>query len=106
MLGRDSLRPASGKAGRPEGNSWWRISSLRLDGIPGAPPVGWTDVYVDDAYACRRRLNTESSAFPVLMFGHQAARTRARRRAKPARPYMVRLIILRRLICPSAGLEV
>lgn len=50
---------------------------------------------------CQRLLKTGSSAFPVLPFRHHAAcRTRARRRAKPARPYMVRLIILRRLIWP------
>jgi GntR family transcriptional regulator len=26
---------------------WLRISSLRLDTQPGAPPTGWTDVYLD-----------------------------------------------------------
>ncbi|WP_237183377.1 GntR family transcriptional regulator [Roseomonas gilardii] len=49
--GRQVMDPALAHAlGCPEGSSWWRISSLRLDGIPGAPPVGWTDVYVDGAY--------------------------------------------------------
>jgi DNA-binding GntR family transcriptional regulator len=33
------------------GTRWFRISSLRLDGRPGSAPVGWTDVYVDPAYA-------------------------------------------------------
>lgn len=33
------------------GSRWLRVSSLRLDGQPGAPPVGWTDVYIDPAYA-------------------------------------------------------
>lgn len=33
------------------GARWFRISSLRLDGRPGGAPVGWTDVYVDPAYA-------------------------------------------------------
>ncbi|GAJ30774.1 hypothetical protein AA0498_1469 [Acidomonas methanolica] len=37
---------------------------------------------------------------------HFACRTRARRSLKPALPNMVRLIILRRLICPSTGLVV
>lgn len=34
-----------------EGSSWLRISSLRLDGDVGSLPIGWTDVYVDPAYA-------------------------------------------------------
>ena len=29
------------------GTEWLRFSSLRLQAEPGAPPVGWTDVYVD-----------------------------------------------------------
>lgn len=29
------------------GRAWLRVSSLRLQKEPGAPPVGWTDVYVD-----------------------------------------------------------
>lgn len=33
------------------GSRWFRISSLRLDGRPGGAPVGWTDVYIDPAYA-------------------------------------------------------
>jgi GntR family transcriptional regulator len=33
------------------GTRWLRISSLRLNGVPGAAPIGWTDVYVDAAYA-------------------------------------------------------
>lgn len=33
------------------GTRWLRISSLRISGHPGAPPIGWTDVYVDAAYA-------------------------------------------------------
>jgi DNA-binding GntR family transcriptional regulator len=28
-------------------SQWLRVSSLRLDTQPGAPPVGWTDVYLD-----------------------------------------------------------
>lgn len=32
-----------------------------------------------------------------------AARTRARRSSNPARPYICRLIIFRRLTCPSTG---
>jgi DNA-binding GntR family transcriptional regulator len=33
------------------GTSWLRISTLRRDGPPDTPPVGWTDVYVDPAYS-------------------------------------------------------
>ncbi len=33
------------------GMRWFRISSLRLDGRPGSAPIGWTDVYIDPAYA-------------------------------------------------------
>lgn len=41
----------AGTLGCAAGSRWLRISSLRLDGRPGAPPAGWTDVYVDPAYA-------------------------------------------------------
>lgn len=34
-----------------DGSQWLRISSLRLDGDAGSLPIGWTDVYVDPAYA-------------------------------------------------------
>lgn len=44
--------PALAEAlGCAAGARWLRISSLRLNGQPGVPPVGWTDVYVDPAYA-------------------------------------------------------
>lgn len=33
------------------GARWLRISSLRMQGKPAAAPIGWTDVYVDPAYA-------------------------------------------------------
>ncbi|MCJ2013672.1 GntR family transcriptional regulator [Methylobacterium sp. J-076] len=33
------------------GTAWFRISSIRRDGRPGGAPVGWTDVYLDPAYA-------------------------------------------------------
>jgi len=57
--------------------------------------------------SCRdvdRRGNLGSPALCVLSLRcHAACRTRARRSWKPARPYIVRLIILMRLIWPSAG---
>ena len=44
--------PALAEAlGCAAGSRWLRVSSLRLNGQAGAPPVGWTDVYVDPAYA-------------------------------------------------------
>ena len=33
------------------GSRWLRISSLRLDGAGKERPIGWTDVYIDPAYA-------------------------------------------------------
>ena len=35
----------------PPGSRWLRISSLRSDGGSAAKAVGWTDVYIDPAYA-------------------------------------------------------
>lgn len=40
----------AGALGCAAGSHWLRISSLRRNGQPGAPPVGWTDVYIDPAY--------------------------------------------------------
>ena len=37
--------------GCPAGSRWLRISSLRLEADADSLPVGWTDVYVDPAYA-------------------------------------------------------
>lgn len=37
--------------GCPGGMRWLRVSSLRLEGARGGTPIGWTDVYVDVAYA-------------------------------------------------------
>jgi GntR family transcriptional regulator len=37
--------------GCPVGTRWLRISSLRSEGDPSRPPLGWTEVYVDAAYA-------------------------------------------------------
>lgn len=33
------------------GRKWLRVSSLRVDHVAGSAPVGWTDVYIDPAYA-------------------------------------------------------
>jgi GntR family transcriptional regulator len=37
--------------GCPGGSRWLRISSLRMDGSKKSRPIGWTDVYIDPAYA-------------------------------------------------------
>jgi len=37
--------------GCADGTSWLRISSLRMVGDEDAMPIGWTDVYIDPAYA-------------------------------------------------------
>lgn len=37
--------------GCPGGTRWLRISSLRMDSEDAGRPIGWTDVYVDPAYA-------------------------------------------------------
>ncbi|MFM0073940.1 GntR family transcriptional regulator [Paraburkholderia sediminicola] len=46
---------ASGKLAKTlkcaDGARWLRVSSLRIDGDRESPPVGWTDVYIDPAYA-------------------------------------------------------
>ena len=44
-------RTTAKETGCLPGTHWLRISSLRLDGNPNAPPIGWTDVYIDPAYA-------------------------------------------------------
>jgi len=37
--------------GCPPRSRWLRISSLRSEGADAAKPVGWTDVYIEPAYA-------------------------------------------------------
>ena len=44
-------RALAKELGCAPGSRWLRISSLRLNGEPDAAPIGWTDVYVDAAYA-------------------------------------------------------
>ncbi len=41
----------AGEIGCATGARWLRISSVRMDGGKDAPPMGWTDVYIDPAYA-------------------------------------------------------
>ena len=53
-------RALARELGCAPGTPWLRISSLRMNGQPGAAPIGWTDVYVDAAYADLRDVVRES----------------------------------------------
>ncbi len=44
-------RALAKELGCAPGTRWLRVSSLRLEGGTNTLPVGWTDVYVDEAYA-------------------------------------------------------
>jgi DNA-binding GntR family transcriptional regulator len=44
-------RALARELGCAPGTRWLLISSLRMNGEPGAAPIGWTDAYVDAAYA-------------------------------------------------------
>ena len=52
-------RALAKELGCAPGSRWLRISSLRLNGEPKAAPIGWTDVYVDAAYAELRNIVRE-----------------------------------------------
>jgi len=53
-------RALAKQLGCAPGTRWLRISSLRMNGEPGAAPIGWTDVYVDAAYSDLRDVVRES----------------------------------------------
>lgn len=53
-------RSLAKELGCAPGRRWLRISSLRMNGEPGAAPIGWTDVYVDAAYGDLRKVVCES----------------------------------------------
>ncbi|MES2264852.1 MAG: GntR family transcriptional regulator [Pseudomonadota bacterium] len=44
-------RALAQELGCEPGTRWLRVSSLRLDGRKDSPPIGWTDTYIDAAYA-------------------------------------------------------
>ncbi|WP_018260708.1 GntR family transcriptional regulator [Methylobacterium sp. WSM2598] len=99
--------------GCEEGTRWFRISSLRVDGRPGGAPIGWTDVYVEPAYA---ELGEVVRASPDLListlieqrYGRRSAEIRqdvdaiplppARAEALQAQAGMPALRILRRYV--------
>ena len=53
-------RALAKELGCAPGARWLRISSLRMNGEHGAAPIGWTDVYVDPAYADLRDVVCEA----------------------------------------------
>ena len=67
--------------GCPGGTRWLRISSLRMDGGRKSRPIGWTDAYIDPAYAdvgeaVRREPQTLISALIESRYGRRIARIR------------------------------
>ncbi|WP_375459457.1 GntR family transcriptional regulator [uncultured Enterovirga sp.] len=48
--------PLARLLGCAKGRRWLRVSSLRLDGQAASLPIGWTDTYVDAAYAGLREV--------------------------------------------------
>lgn len=67
--------------GVAEGSRWLRISSLRLDEAAAAPPIGWTDVYLDPAYpdviaAARTHPDRLVAALVAARHGRHAAEIR------------------------------
>ncbi|HEU0203879.1 MAG TPA: GntR family transcriptional regulator [Burkholderiaceae bacterium] len=53
-------RALARELGSAVGSRWLRISSLRLDQAHTAEPIGWTDVYVEAAYADLRTIVRKS----------------------------------------------
>lgn len=67
--------------GSPGGSRWLRISSLRMDGGKKSRPIGWTDVYIDPAYAevgsmVKQEPQTLISALIESRYGRRIARIR------------------------------
>lgn len=63
------------------GSRWLRISSLRMDGSKKSRPIGWTDVYIDPAYAevgpmVRNAPQTLISELIESRYGRRIARIR------------------------------
>jgi GntR family transcriptional regulator len=68
------------------GSRWLRISSLRMDGSKKNRPIGWTDVYIDPAYAdvgpmVRKATQTLISELIESRYGRRIARIRQDLRA-------------------------
>jgi DNA-binding GntR family transcriptional regulator len=72
--------------GCPGGSRWLRISSVRMDGGKKSRPMGWTDVYIDPAYAeigpmVRQAPQTLISELIESRYARQIARIRQDLRA-------------------------
>lgn len=66
------------KLGCANGTTWLRIASLRVNAGGQSAPIGWTDVYVDPAYAeiaeaARARPDTLISALIEARYGRRIA---------------------------------
>ena len=79
--------------GCPGGTRWLRISSLRMDGGKKNRPIGWTDVFVDPAYAeigplVREDPQTLISDLIESRYGRRIARIRQEIRATVVPPQL------------------
>ena len=61
------------------GRRWLRISSLRIGSEADALPIGWTDVYVDEAYA---DLRNDMKAKPAVLISSLIEQRYGRRAAE------------------------
>lgn len=69
-------RALAAELGCASGRRFLRVSSLRRTGEPGSAPVGWTDVYVDGAYA---DLGDSVRAAPDVLISHLIEQQHGRR---------------------------
>lgn len=79
--------------GCPGGSRWLRISSLRMDGGKKSRPIGWTDVYIDPAYAdvgpmVRKAPQTLVSELIESRYGRRITRIRQDLRASTVPPHL------------------
>lgn len=75
------------------GSRWLKISSLRMDGSKKSRPIGWTDVYIDPAYAdvgpmVRKAPQTLISELIESRYGRRIARIRQDIRATTVPPQL------------------
>jgi len=81
--------------GCADGTRWLRISSLRLPDSAGSAPTGWTDVYLDPAYAeiadtIRASPETLISALIEARYGRRIAEIQQEIKATTATQAMAR----------------
>ena len=90
------------------GTRWLRISSLRMDRAAHRPPVAWTDVYVDPAYAKLEQVVRASpctliSALIEARYGRRIAEIRQDIRAVNVSPAIARVL---RMEAGAAALKI